>query len=231
MSRICSTCPCCIAPLIWDASSSKLWENWSLRGALVTTHLQTLCHTGSVFLPFLVPCFELEYWRKLRLPFKNTCLLPSVSLLYTEKGEKGNSYIKLQPRAAKGLNQLLLQHWVMPWQFSGDDCIPSIFSLTEHCHSREPVASPAVRVHHTIWDISARPSWQAPHLQRELLGNLRHIGSPSLLLVQWHHHEVLKQLPLLILDQVPFQGLVPRGLLQARFHMHQALAVSYQEKD
>lgn len=38
-------------------------------------------HTVSVFLPFLLPHFELDYWWKLCLPFKNTCLLPGVSFL------------------------------------------------------------------------------------------------------------------------------------------------------
>lgn len=86
-------------------------------------------------------------------------------------------------------------------------------------------------MHHALWDTAARASQQAPHLQWELLGNLRDVGGSGLLLVQRHHNKVLEQLPLLILDQVPFQGLVPRGLLQARFHVDQALAVSYKEKD
>lgn len=68
-------------------------------------------------------------------------------------------------------------------------------------------------------------------LQRELLGDLRDVGSPSLLLVQRHHNEVLEELPLLVLDQVPLQGLVPRRLLQPWLHVHQALAVSYGDKD
>lgn len=67
-------------------------------------------------------------------------------------------------------------------------------------------------------------------LQWELLGDLRDVGSPSLLLVQRHHDEILEELPLLVLDQVALQALVSRRLLQPRLHVHQALAVSYGNK-
>lgn len=77
---------------------------------------------------------------------------------------------------------------------------------------------------------TTQPETGQADLQWELLGDLRDVGSPSLLLVQRHHDEVLEELPLLILDQVPLQGLVARGLLQPGFHVHQALAVSYGNK-
>lgn len=62
--------------------------------------------------------------------------------------------------------------------------------------------------------MAGRGAWPILYLQWELLGEFRHVSSPSLLLVQGHDHEVLKKLPLLVLDQLPVQGCVSRSLLQ-----------------
>lgn len=70
-----------------------------------------------------------------------------------------------------------------------------------------------------------------PYLQRKLLGEFWHIGSPCLLLVQRHDHKVLKELPLLVLDEIPVKRGVARGLLQAGLHIDQALAVGCGEKE
>lgn len=61
----------------------------------------------------------------------------------------------------------------------------------------------------------AAEAWPALYLERELLGEFWHIRSPGLLLVQGHDHEVLEQLPLLVLHELPVKGWVSRSVLQA----------------
>lgn len=67
------------------------------------------------------------------------------------------------------------------------------------------------------------------YLQRELLGELRHVGSPSLLPVQRHNHEEFEELPLLALQKLT--GWIARGLPQAGLHVDQALAVGWGQRE
>lgn len=214
-------------PLLYCASNlghNFQQGNWSLRGALVTSHLQTLCPTGSVFLPFLLPHFELGYHRKLCLPFQNTYLLPATSFLKRGKGKKGNSYTKVIAKCSKrsesaalpgvSNSMTVLRQWLKPSHYLHTDTAEgSLIQHVEKC---------------TKYTTQSQPG--RADLEWELLGDLRDVGSPSLLLVQRHHDEILEELPLLVLDQVPLQALVPRRLLQPRLHVHQALAVSYGNK-
>lgn len=74
--------------------------------------------------------------------------------------------------------------------------------------------SPSKIFPRTLQSVAGRGAWPTPYLQRELLGEFGHVRSPGLLLVQGYDHEVLKKLPLLVLDQLPVQGWVSRSLLQ-----------------
>lgn len=212
------------------------------RETLGTSCLQTCCHTGSPFLLFLVPYFQLDYWQKMCLPFKNRSSPKCHSFVKKKiKWGESNSYIKVTAKSSKRSDSAALSTARNVTAILKRLLQPSTFHVTEQCHSREVTDSTcgqqkccgfsSCAVHHALWDMLPLASWQAPHLQWKLLGNLRDVGSSSLLLVQWHHDEVLKQLPFLIFNQVPFQGLIPWRLLQARFHVDKALAVSCNKEE
>lgn len=63
------------------------------------------------------------------------------------------------------------------------------------------------------------------YLQRKLLRDLRQVRDSCLGLVERHYNEILKELPLLQIHQVPLQGAVPPRLPQHGLDRHQPLAM------
>lgn len=61
----------------------------------------------------------------------------------------------------------------------------------------------------------------------KLVGDLGEVAVPGGLLLEGHHHEVLKQLPLLPLEQLQLQGPVAGSALQHGLDVDQALCVGW----
>lgn len=68
--------------------------------------------------------------------------------------------------------------------------------------------------------------WGGPHLG-ELVGDFREVGVAGRLLLERYHHEVLKELPLLPLEQLQLQRPVAGRTLQHRLDVDQALCVGW----
>lgn len=67
--------------------------------------------------------------------------------------------------------------------------------------------------------------WHA-HL-RKLVGDFREVGAPRRPLLEGHNHKVLKELPLLPLEQLQLQCPVAGCSLQHRLDVDQALGVGW----